>query len=164
MHLLGLTGIKVSFAGITLPLSTLIILLISAGIAVLTLGITLSPRVDYLNGFVLLSLLFFFLFRDVWEHHYVMIIPLLVLMYATDRLPFWVTLLIFVLVASPTPFPFLHFNRGKILLERLHIYDVVFYGYFFIKQSGVIIFYWQTLKSVCKIPFNSSRVQISVKN
>ncbi|MCD6386272.1 hypothetical protein J7M23_10915, partial [Candidatus Sumerlaeota bacterium] len=71
MHLVGLTGIKFSFAGLTLPLGTLIILLISGGIAVFTLGITLSPRVDYLSGFVLLSLLFFFLFRDVWEHHYV---------------------------------------------------------------------------------------------
>jgi len=159
MHLVGLTGIKFSFAGLTLPLGTLIILLISGGIAVFTLGITLSPRVDYLSGFVLLSLLFFFLFRDVWEHHYVMIIPLLVLMYATDRLPLWVTLLIFVLVASPTPFPFLHFKRGKMILEGLHIYNIVFYGYFFIKQAGILIFYWQTLKSACRIPSNSSGVQ-----
>ncbi len=156
LHILGISGIEISFGESSLQIQGVVIVVFSLLLGIYTLIKTLSHKADSLGSFVLLSLLLFFVVRDIWEHHYVMLIPLLPLMYTTGRISLKWTLIIFFLVASPTLFPLIHFERGKQFLQSLGIYQSVFYMYFFIKQAGVIIFFWQTAKSLFRISFTTS--------
>lgn len=57
---------------------------------------------DFLESLALWTILFFFVFREVWEYHYVILMPLLVLLYARTRAGIlWV---MYVLLAAPTFF------------------------------------------------------------
>ena len=56
---------------------------------------------------------YFLIYQDVWEHHYVMLLPALVLLYLYSCLqresavPRWMLIWVFVMVAIPTPFVFI---------------------------------------------------------
>jgi len=57
---------------------------------------------DFLESLGLWTMLYFFVFREVWEYHYVLLLPLFVLYYARTRAPIlWV---IYALAAAPTLF------------------------------------------------------------
>lgn len=163
MNLSGITAINISVFGVTFSIATVIIMLITLTIFVYSLLLSLSPRADMLSCFVLLSLMFFFAFRDVWEHHYVMLIPFLVLMLCTERLSLPVALLIYALIATPTAFPFLNFPRGINLLHQLHIYSLVYHLHFLIKQTGVIIFFWQVLRAINRMKHNFTDTQLHAR-
>lgn len=59
---------------------------------------------DFLESLSLWTLLYFFVFKEVWEYHYVIAIPVLVLLYARTRARIlWP---IYALLAAPTMFVF----------------------------------------------------------
>lgn len=59
---------------------------------------------DFLESLAAWSLVYFFVFREVWEYHYVLLLPVFVLLYARTRAPvLWV---IYAWAALPTPFVF----------------------------------------------------------
>jgi len=79
-------------------------LLGAAGIPTLVcLWITFVRRpFDFLESVALWTILFFFVFREVWEYHYVILMPVFVLLYARTRARvLWV---IYTLLAAPTFF------------------------------------------------------------
>lgn len=68
-----------------------------------TIFLTLRrKRIDPLASITLWTLTFFLLFKDIWEYHYVMLIPLFVGFYLKTRSKY--LLVLFVLLAIPTPF------------------------------------------------------------
>ncbi|MFH1502994.1 MAG: hypothetical protein ABIG03_08115 [Candidatus Eisenbacteria bacterium] len=57
---------------------------------------------DFLESVALWTILFFFVFREVWEYHYVILIPVMVLLYARTRARvLWV---VYAFLAAPTFF------------------------------------------------------------
>ncbi len=57
---------------------------------------------DFLDSLALWTMVFFFVFREVWEYHYVLLLPLFVLLYARTRARvLWV---IYAIAAAPTLF------------------------------------------------------------
>jgi len=78
------------------------------GLVVLSaLALTFLPRAGHLSPSALLSLwlaAFFLVSPQVWEHHYVMLLPALVVAYR--QRPGWVLAGLWLLLALPTPFGF----------------------------------------------------------
>jgi hypothetical protein len=78
---------------------------LAASITLTTLFITLKQKtIDPLANITLWTLTFFLIFKDIWEYHYVMLIPLFVAYYLQTRSKFLLTL--FIVLALPTPFIF----------------------------------------------------------
>ena len=70
-----------------------------------SLWITFRRRpFDFLEAFALWTMVYFFVFREVWEYHYVLLMPVFVLLYARTRAR--VLWLIYALAAAPTLFVF----------------------------------------------------------
>jgi hypothetical protein len=68
-----------------------------------TIFLTLRrKRIDPLASITLWTLTFFLIFKDIWEYHYVMLIPLFVGYYLKTRSKY--LLVLFILIAVPTPF------------------------------------------------------------
>ncbi len=79
------------------------LLLSLAMIVLVTFLITIrQKRIDPLANITLWTLTFFLVFKDIWEYHYVMLIPLFVAHYLRTRSK--IVLVLFVLCAVPTPF------------------------------------------------------------
>lgn len=94
-------GISLSFFDVSLRNIPLAIIL--AGIFITTFLLTIRKRaIDPLNNITLWTLTFFLIFKDIWEYHYVMLIPLFVGFYLQTRSKY--LLVLFILVAVPTPF------------------------------------------------------------
>ncbi len=94
-------GINLSFFDISLRNIPLVIAL--AAIFITTFLITVRKRtIDPLSNITLWTLTFFLIFKDIWEYHYVMLIPLFVGFYLQTRSKY--LLVLFVLLAVPTPF------------------------------------------------------------
>lgn len=75
---------------------------------ILSLTITLTFRLPHPHTPTLLSLwltTFFLISPQIWEHHYVMLLPVLVVTYW--QRPHWVVALIWLMLALPTPFGFI---------------------------------------------------------
>ncbi|MBN2055371.1 DUF2029 domain-containing protein [bacterium] len=88
------------FLGYMLP--AWMIRILSLGILVLSLDVTLRhrSRILLLAGVWLST--YFLTYTHVWEHHYAMLLPLLVILYIRTGSP--VILAIFVLIALPSPY------------------------------------------------------------
>jgi len=74
-------------------------------VAVISTAIFLTFRrvkIDILNNIALWTLAFFLIFKDIWEYHYVMLLPIFIAYYMKTGSRF--ILFLFVLVAMPTPF------------------------------------------------------------
>ncbi|HUT02601.1 MAG TPA: glycosyltransferase 87 family protein [bacterium] len=68
-----------------------------------SLALTFLPKkVRFVDGLSLWMCTYFLAYIRVWEHHYVMIVPILVLLFYSTRSNF--VLVMFVLLALPTPF------------------------------------------------------------
>ena len=79
------------------------VLIVLACIFLLTLVLTArKKKVDPLASISLWTLTFFLVFRDIWEYHYVMLLPILIAYYLQTKSKF--ILVIFILLAVPTPF------------------------------------------------------------
>ena len=79
------------------------IALILAAIFITTFLITIRKRtIDPLSNITLWTLTFFLVFKDIWEYHYVMLLPLFVGFYLQTRSKY--LLVLFILLAVPTPF------------------------------------------------------------
>jgi hypothetical protein len=97
----SMQGISLRFFDISprnIPLA-----IILAAIFITTFLITVRKRtIDPLSNITLWTLTFFLVFKDIWEYHYVMMIPLFVGYYLLTRSKF--ILVLFIIVAAPTPF------------------------------------------------------------
>ena len=85
---------------------TRVILAATAGVPTLVcLWVTFFRRpFDFMESLALWTMLYFFVFREVWEYHYVLMMPVLVLLYARTRAGvLWV---IYGILAAPTFFVF----------------------------------------------------------
>jgi len=72
-------------------------------VILLSLGLTFLPKkVRFVDGLSLWMCTYFLAYIRVWEHHYVMIVPVLVLLFYSTESKF--VLVTFVLLALPTPF------------------------------------------------------------
>jgi hypothetical protein len=67
---------------------------------------------DLLESFALWTMVYFFFFREVWEYHYVLLIPVFVLLYARTRAR--VLWFIYALAAAPTLFVFYDVPGGDV--------------------------------------------------
>jgi hypothetical protein len=79
--------------------------LVAATIVAISLAATFLPRSK--NVATMLSVwisAYFILYVDVWEHHYVMLLPAFALLVTRVRQLRLITLVVFVFVAAPTPF------------------------------------------------------------
>jgi hypothetical protein len=85
---------------------TRLLVAVTMGLPVLTaLWITFKRKpFDFLESLAAWSLVYFFIFREVWEYHYVLLLPVFVLLYARTRARvLWV---IYAWTALPTLFIF----------------------------------------------------------
>ncbi len=83
---------------------TRIMILAAAGFpALLCVWVTFARRpFDFVESLSLWTTLYFFVFREVWEYHYVLLMPILVLLYAKTRARvLWV---MYAVLAAPTFF------------------------------------------------------------
>lgn len=94
---------------------------------------------------------FFFISREVWEHHYTLLLPFFILYFIDARKPDILFCMAFVLCALPTFFIF--FNMAGPLGENalnLTLRPVAGLLYFLIKPLGVILFIVALLKIALK--------------
>jgi hypothetical protein len=85
---------------------TRVLIAVTMGLPVLAaLWVTFRRKpFDFLESLAAWSLVYFFVFREVWEYHYVLLLPVFVLLYArTKARVLWV---IYAWAALPTPFVF----------------------------------------------------------
>lgn len=73
-------------------------------VVVSSLATWLAPREKTIEVMALWMTTYFLVYKDVWEHHYTMLLPFLVLVFL--RGPSSKVLVLFVLLAVPTPFRF----------------------------------------------------------
>jgi hypothetical protein len=84
----------------------------------LALGLTLfDSGLDVIDHLSLWWTAFFLASPQVWEHHYVMLLPVLVVAYGRTRSPF--VAILFVLLALPTPFYFTGLSQAVALDHRV---------------------------------------------
>ncbi len=77
------------------PLIALIILL-------MTIGVMLRNRRDVVGNFLIFGTVYFLIYVDVWMHHWLMILPIVIWEYRRTRSPF--VLIMWLLLALPTRF------------------------------------------------------------
>jgi hypothetical protein len=70
---------------------------------------------DFIESLGLWTMVYFFVFREVWEYHYVLLLPLFVLFYAKTRAR--VLWGIYALTAAPTLFVFLDIPGGNLIVD-----------------------------------------------
>jgi hypothetical protein len=112
-------GASVPFAtvqGIGLSVTRLIVLATMATPLLVSLWVTFRRRpVDLVELVALWTMTYFLVFREVWEYHYVLMIPVLVLLYARTRARF--VAVVFTLLAIPTAFVFYDVPGQNLLLH-----------------------------------------------
>jgi len=107
-------------------------------VILLSLGLTFLPKkVHFVDGLSLWMCTYFLAYIRVWEHHYVMILPILVLLFFSTESKF--VLAMFVLLALPTPF-FLY-STGWSLAQNLlhHLFKLVPIAMLYIFTAKTII-------------------------
>lgn len=81
--------------------------LVSLGIFLLASTVTLLPRrIRFIEAFCMWICVYFLTYQYVWEHHYVMMLPVFSLMMAIDRSKIWIWIWLF--CALPTPYIFIN--------------------------------------------------------
>lgn len=91
------------------------IVLIQRALMLLFLGFSialtfLNRRLDAVDHLCLWATTFFLVFHQIWEHHYVMLLPVFVILYLRTRS--WTVLALYLFVAFFTPFYFLGMHRA----------------------------------------------------
>ncbi len=91
--------------GIRLSVTRLLVLATMLTPILVSLWVTFRRKpVDLVELISLWTMTYFLIFREVWEYHYVLMIPVLVLLFARTRAR--VVAVVFALLAIPTPFVF----------------------------------------------------------
>lgn len=92
-------------AGVKLSVTRVLVLLTMLAPLAVSLWVTFRRRpFDLVESLALWTMTYFCVFREVWEYHYVLMMPILVLLYARTRArAVWI---VFALLAVPTPFVF----------------------------------------------------------
>jgi hypothetical protein len=120
-----------------MSLAKLLIITVSLSILVFLVVLTFRKDFDPLAVYCLWIMTFFLFYRDLWEHHYVMLIPVLVLMTSTERLPVWVVVTVFALTGTPTLYRLFGSEAVVGKLHELNAYALLHTLYFLIKPVGV---------------------------
>lgn len=95
----------------------------------------LKKNFNPLINLALWTTLYFLTYHQVWEHHYTMILPILILVFLTTRS--WIVFICWLLLALPTPFFFFFAKRTALLNAP--------YGVEFLTVYGINFPYWQDI-------------------
>lgn len=152
-NLLRLQTVQFSLFSAQVSVARLLIILFSLSILVFLVVITFRQEYDPLSLYCLWVMTLFLLYRDLWEHHYVMLIPVLVLMTSTERLPMWMVATVFALIGTPTLYRLFSSESVVQLLYQVNAYDLVHTLYFLIKPVGVGILFVGIVKHARTMPF-----------
>jgi hypothetical protein len=96
-------GNKISLGAMDISTKNLPLLAILAAILLLSFLLTIrKKRIDPLGSITLWTLTFFLVFKDIWEYHYVILVPLFVGLYLETGSKY--LLVLFAMLAIPTPF------------------------------------------------------------
>jgi hypothetical protein len=126
------------------------VLVALACIFLLTLFLTVrTRRVDPLASISLWTLTFFLVFRDIWEYHYVMLLPILVAYYLQTSSKF--ILVIFILLAIPTPF-FLYDVPGSDNPQAYWSAPLSLLHHSFKAVPTLLLYLWIVRKELAGIP------------
>ncbi len=152
-NLLRLQSVQFSLFSVQLSVAKLLIILFSLSILAFLVIITFRRDYDVLSLYCLWALTFFLLYRDLWEHHYVMLIPVLVLMISTERLPIWMGVTVFVLIGTPTLYRLFSSESVVRVLHEVNAYNLLQTLYFLIKPVGVGILFVGIVQHARTKPF-----------
>ncbi len=125
----------------------------------LFLYLCLTGKRDIISLFAIGMVLFFIISPEVWEHHYVLLMPFFVLYFITREKVGGGFIAAYILCALPTLFIFLDlsgpFGTGK----TLPLNSLLPYVYFTIKPLGVLIFFVILIRGVSHPIHNTSTSQ-----
>ncbi len=152
-NLLHLQTVHFSLLLTQVSVARFLIILFSLSVLVFLLVITFRQDYDPLSLYCLWIMSFFLLYRDLWEHHYVMLIPVLVLMTSTERLPMWMVVTVFALIGTPTLYRLFSSESIVRLLHQNNAYDLLHTLYFLIKPVGVGILFVGIVQHARTMPF-----------
>ncbi|MFH0793346.1 MAG: glycosyltransferase 87 family protein [bacterium] len=133
-----------------IPIGLLFIAAVSGLLIALPLVLTLRRDTDTIALFCLWSMSFFILYRDFWEHHYVLLLPVLALAMLYLKIPWQGLVVAGALIAFPTPWRVIGFPRGHALLEAWGLVETTRICYFLIKPAGGILLYGLLLDAASK--------------
>lgn len=136
LEVLSLRSVVV--AGVTVGVITS--LLVSAAAVGVTIWRTWRDP-DWLRPFCLWVMLWFFLYRDCWEHHYILMLPVLALCLIYNLAPMRTLLIVFLLTQTVTIFAILTPPDLVAALQRRGLYDMLRFLYYVIKPAGVVLLF-----------------------
>jgi hypothetical protein len=98
-----MNGGRIDLGLLDLYMKSIPLLAILGGIVLMPLLLTVRRKtIDPLGSITLWTLTFFLIFKDIWEYHYVILVPLFVGLYLETRSKYLLAL--FAMLAIPTPF------------------------------------------------------------
>lgn len=148
--------ITVEYLSIPLPRLWFLAFVIALGL--LTLYLTFKYK-NIVLSYALWTCYFFLIYKDVWEHHYVLMMPVFAAIIANFNISAkqlmskkHIALLIsFLLIALPTPFVFQYFFVDNAPAEPTSLSPLFAIPYHAVKTCGVITLYiWSSLRMKCK--------------
>lgn len=124
-----------------------------------TLYITFIRTKDPVLQFVIWICYFFFIYKDIWEHHYVLFMPVFVLLVYKFKLTFEKVLtrkylpitIAFLLIALPSLFGLEYLFLENAPTEPDHVSNIFAILYHFLKIAGVGIVFLYVVKSVMSV-------------
>jgi hypothetical protein len=141
VHAARLDAVRLQIGDLPFGVGQMLAIVISAATTILLLILTFRKSYHPLSIYCLWAMMFFVLYRDLWEHHYVLLIPVLVLVTVTNVINVWTAVIIFLLVGTPTYFAILNAPESAAALRRAGIYDILYTLYFLIKPAGVVLLF-----------------------
>lgn len=97
---------------------------------------------NWLRPFCLWIMLWFILYRDCWEHHYIMLLPVMALCLIHGLVNLRALVIVFLLTQTVTMFAILAPSDVAGALQRQGLYDVLRFVYYIIKPAGVIYLFF----------------------
>jgi len=94
--------VKFSFGFADLALANVPVIVVTLAIAAFSVWMTLRSKAPLEELLAFWVLVFFLVFKEVWEYHYVMLLPVLTLLYL--RSGSWWVLAVWIVLALPTPY------------------------------------------------------------
>ena len=120
------------------------------------LWLNFRKNVDLVCVYCLWAMMFFFLYRDFWEHHYVLFLPIFAIMTATGRIKQWILIVTYALTQTPTLFGALNtpeiasYLEGLKFSRTISFLEVFNYLYFLIKPLGAMGLFYVIVRKALK--------------
>ncbi|GAB4312166.1 MAG: hypothetical protein Kow0059_02510 [Candidatus Sumerlaeia bacterium] len=97
---------------------------------------------DWLRPFCLWVLLWFVLYRDCWEHHYILMLPVMAVCLIQNLCTVKTLIIVFLLTQTVTMYALLFPPDSAAALMRQGLYDLLRFAHYTIKPLGVGILFW----------------------